>query len=217
MDDQFSSNDSQIFNLLTGDENRYGNNPSWLGFTISKPWMNTFVYAVTAFASVWLFGYISGLFPYLGHLQGTCTQKGALSSDCSKFGTFGMPYAYLTKGQTIFIDYNLTTRGKNAVYIGVSYQSTPIHLISKTNWTQIELPGSGKGRIVYTVPASGFYDPDVQNNAGREFYFEAYSVNWGATWSNGLGGMPTTEAPVQQMPSIPQVDADRTMPPSSDT
>jgi hypothetical protein len=217
MSDQFSSNDSQIFNLFTGNENQFGDNPSMFGFTIAKPWMNAFLYAVTGFASIWTFGYISGLFPYLGHLQGTCTQNGLLSSDCSKFGTFGVPYAYVTKGQTIFIDYDVTTRGKNRVYIDLSYRKSLWSLSISGRWTHFDLPDGGKGRLVYTAPISGFYDVGASNSSGNGFYFEAYSINWGAVWSNGLGGMPKTEAPVQQMPSVYASDPDRMMPPSLGT
>ena len=120
---------------------------------------------------LWLFAYISTLFPYLGTYD--YKKEGMVQTA----GGFGAQHMILFKGQTAFIDYTVN--------------STPGFdgnvLIDIAPWPGInfspdmrKVSGRAKGRIEIVIPKTGFYT--FRHRIGPMAYRQdlAYSVTWGA-------------------------------------
>jgi hypothetical protein len=170
------------------------------------------VYPITLVLSVWTFGYISGLFPYLGHYQRDESRTGLFSGGGNPIGTFSLPYAYLFKGQTIFIDYDVEQQGRVRMLIYLNHPHIPTFAPHPYTYATIE--GSSAGRFLYVVPESGLYDIDPSVMGSLDGYHIKYNVTWGATWSNGLGSLPAAKGPVQQIPIAKDSNPARVLLPS---
>jgi hypothetical protein len=171
------------------------------------------IYPITLVLSVWTFGYISGLFPYLGtYEESEHTRSNPFVGNGNPIGTLSLPFAYLFKGQTLFIDYDVQMEGR--VHLVIDFEHTRIPTWAPAPYTQASIEQSGKGRYVYVVPESGLYKirPWVYGSLAE--YNIHYVVTWGATWANGLGGLPTALGPVQQMPPAKDLDPARRLQPS---
>jgi len=194
------SDDSGLLDTLfaDSDESRAANGrrvriPSWL------------IYPIIAVLSVWTFGYISGLFPYLGRYERSEHNRSSpFASNDNPVGTLSLPYAYLFKGQTLFIDYDVQQEGR--VHLNIFLYHRRNVLSGLGPYTYARINDSGKGRLTYTVPVSGLYEISPSAMGSLDGYNIRYQVTWGATWANGLGGLPTAPRPAQQMPPAKDLD-----------
>jgi hypothetical protein len=174
------------------------------------PWL---FYPITAVLAIWVFGYISGLFPYLGHYQRSEKNGGILSANGNPFGTITLPWAYLFKGQTLFIDYDVEQEGKVDLTIYLYHPSNPF--VGLGHYTYATIKGSSTGRFTYTVPESGLYEINPSVSGSLDAYHIKYKVFWGAVWSNGLRAMPAANGETQTMPIVDgMIDAKKELLPS---
>jgi hypothetical protein len=171
------------------------------------------VYPIIVVLSVWTFGYISGLFPYLGRFERSEHNRSSLfATNGNPIGTLTLPYAYLFKGQTLFIDYDVQQEGR--VYLNIYLNHRQNILSGFGPYSYATIKDSGRGRLTYTVPVSGLYDISPSPTGSLSGYNIRYQVTWGATWADGLGGLPESPGLVQQMPPAKDLDPEKRLPPS---
>jgi hypothetical protein len=171
------------------------------------------VYPIIVVLSVWTFGYISGLFPYLGRYERSDhSSSNPFVSTGNPIGTLSLPYAYLFKGQTLFIDYDVQQEGRVDLTIYLTRRRNVLTGFGPYSYATIK--ESGKGRLTYTVPVSGFYDISPSPMGSLSGYKIHYQVTWGAVWADGLGGLPEAPGPVQQMPPAKDTDPEHRLLPS---
>jgi hypothetical protein len=187
-----------IVETLTDTTDPFDRDRNGIAITLSGKWANVLFYALTAFLSVWVFVYISGLFPYLGRIEHINSHSGIFSNRDSSLGTFKVPRAYLFKGQTVFIDYLAEVEGESSVRIYL--EGAPGYRLGFWPHTHFDVKGNGKGRLYYTVPESGFYNVEANAFAWKGNYRINYTIAWGAVWSADINALPPTDVPAQQMP-----------------
>ena len=156
-------------------------------------------WTVTVCLTAWVFGYVSGLFPYLGMMNFSRIGLGLPLPAETSLGTATVPRAYLFKGQTVFIDYDIVATPHAWVAILLEGDS-------RLHWhgwpySGYDVNTTGKGRLVYRVPESGFYKVRTLGMGGYGDHALSYHITWGATWPNGLGSLAVAKGPVQVFPS----------------
>ncbi|QJB68326.1 hypothetical protein [Parasphingorhabdus halotolerans] len=133
-------------------------------------------YLFTAVLSIWLFVYISGLFPYLGYEHRTHHYHKFSSNEGVVSSSLGPNSMFLVKGQTAFYDYDMkVTKQTSGMWLDIR----PIYEIGisdNAKW----IHGDQQGRWEYEVPETGVYSfkHDVNHRA-----FDSkvtYDVSWGA-------------------------------------
>jgi hypothetical protein len=130
-------------------------------------------YALGGLLCLWLFVYISGVFPYLGwgradnySSTGTQTDIGSMS--------LGVSSMFLFEGQTAFIDYEMETPD-SAITLDVK----PILTIGYSD-NVYRLKGVESGRAEFLIEKSGLYTFEHEPALGRPYGHTKYSVSWGA-------------------------------------
>jgi hypothetical protein len=193
-----SLNDSIVETLTDTADPFDRNRHNGIEITLSGPWASRFTYLLTGILSIWIFVYVSGLYPYLGYITHTNSYSGIFMKRDSGLGTFKVPRAYLFKGQTIFIDYKVQVEGEGSVRIAL--EGGPSYKLAFWPRTHFDVKGSSKGRLYYVVPENGFYNVEANAFQWKGKYHISYTLNWGATWSADLNAFPKTDVPAQQMP-----------------
>jgi hypothetical protein len=114
-------------------------------------------YALTAFASLWLFLFLSGLMPWLGTAEGSSRhgKAGARLRDDSSLGLSAM---FLIKGQKAVWDYDVAVEGDDGLILRVSKTPPQPDFIVKT----LRIEQSAKGRFEVIAPATGLYTFDYE-------------------------------------------------------
>ena len=161
-------------------ENAEQNSRQLAGGSLSLPgWL---FYPFTALAALWMFVYVSGLFPYLGHSSGTHeTAFGGLGRTDVHIGT-AKPWqghvVPMLKGQTVFVDYD--------VKIDSGYASLSITqgYISLRQLKHIELRGTTHGRLSVKADSTGFYRIQMRPLADdlKTPSKLTYRFSWGGLW-----------------------------------
>jgi hypothetical protein len=133
-------------------------------FTIS----GKFVLAIIA---IWLFGYISTIFPYLG------TYHYRYADGIRDEHDIGVRNMLLFKGQTAFLEYDINSadRSEGKVYIAIE-RWRPLGNASD----KLEIQGRKKGVLTMPVNKTGFYT--FYSGIGIMAYRQnlKYTVTWGA-------------------------------------
>ena len=144
--------------------------PSWL------------FYPFTAVAALWVFAYVSGLFPYLGHSSGTHeTTFGGFGRTGVNIGS-AKPWqghvVPMIKGQTVFVDYDVK------IDSGYATLSITQGYISLRQLKHIELRGTTQGRLSVEADATGFYRIQMRPLADdvKTPSKLTYSFSWGGLW-----------------------------------
>lgn len=109
-------------------------------------------YAFTAFASIWLFLFVSGLFPWLGYAEGS-SRHGTAGVRVRDDSGIGMPAMFLVKGQKAVWDYDVTVEGDDGLILRVSKTPPQPDFIVKT----LRIEQSAKGQFEVVAPATGLY------------------------------------------------------------
>jgi hypothetical protein len=164
------------------------NRPSVLTGLLSNPWPNgggdtenesvgSFILfriagkVVIAFAALWLFGYVSTLFPYFGRYHYS------FANGVRDEHFIGGDQMLLFKGQTAFIEYE--TKGaegyEGQIYIDIVPWAGP-----RPSPHKMALNGKQTGVLEVTIPKTGVYV--FRSSIGPMAYREniEYTVNWGA-------------------------------------
>ncbi|WP_040464329.1 hypothetical protein [Erythrobacter sp. NAP1] len=123
---------------------------------------------------LWLFLYVSTIFPYLGQAQQS-QMSGAgfnVSGGVSNFGTQRM---FLVAGQTAFFEYDV--KGDEDAGVRFDLHAWPNAAFSDQSQT---ITGTQSGRAEFVVEKTGFYSfyHDFSTNAPGSK--TSYSVSWGA-------------------------------------
>ncbi len=170
------------------------------------------IFPIVAVLSAWILCYVSGYFPYFGRYQREQSRAGNLFSNGNPLGTIGLPYAYLFKGQTLFIDYDVEQQGAADLTIYLHHPRVPT--LGLGRFTYATIKESGKGRFVYVVPESGFYDITPSVFGSLKAYHIRYLVTWGAVWAGESGIFPATTSQIQPFPIVAVSDSTKRFLPS---
>jgi hypothetical protein len=156
-------------------------------------------YAATGLLCLWIFGYVSGLFPYLGHRERVRSPTSLGLPYGNSIGSVGVPMAYLTKGQTVFIDYDVKVSGGGYLWINLQgLPKSPVDVFWPSAWLIVKT--DQKGRLIYKIPQSGLYRVVLWENGPFASYGVDYKLSWGAVFADGLRGLPATDVSPEQMP-----------------
>ncbi len=123
---------------------------------------------------LWLFLYISTIFPYLGSASRSENLGPGVSLNAGS-GNFGLSKMILFEGQTAFFDYKIDSTDAGAVRLDVRPFTT---FGASENLKVIE--GTGQGTVEFVVTKTGLYefrhDFSLNGTSGRT----EYQVTWGA-------------------------------------
>ncbi|MDJ0643602.1 MAG: hypothetical protein QNJ15_12365 [Erythrobacter sp.] len=130
--------------------------------------------AVIGVLCLWMFLYVSTLFPYLGTASKGET-KFPLGSVDASMPTIGTERMLLFKGQTAFIDYNVNSSDGGGVHFDVK----PVMQFGFSDQTQV-IRGNQSGRIEFEVKETGFYRFYHRFSLNGLSGSTSYSASWGA-------------------------------------
>jgi hypothetical protein len=120
---------------------------------------------------LWLMGYISGAFPYLGTYE--YTRQNMMVSITS----IGPGNMLLFKGQEAFIDYEIDSADG---FRGEVYLDIQPWLIKNYTPAMRKISGKNKGTLTITVPETGVYRFHLANGPLAHRENLTYSATWGA-------------------------------------
>jgi len=133
----------------------------------------TAFYVVLGALCLWVFAYVSGLYPYLG-VAGDNNRSGpGFSSSAGKYD-FGLGTMLLFKGQTAFIEYDATS-AEGEVTLDVKPAGT-LGFSDK----RIRVKGKAVGTLEVPIESTGIYNFRHEPALGRAYGHTQYSVRWGA-------------------------------------
>lgn len=146
---------------------------------------NWVFYPLLAVASLWVFCYVSGLFPYLGYKAGGYrTWDGPVGRTSYGIGdndAVQIHYIFLFSGQTAIVDYDVAVR-KGALEIELQEGVNPF----APSLMEHKVSASGKGRASVKVPSTGVYTlyfrPTYASPATATQTDINYTLWWGATF-----------------------------------
>ena len=122
---------------------------------------------------IWLLGYISAIFPYIGAYA---YNKGNGEITYSLF-TPSPRIVPLFKGQAAFIDYKLDSNPDNrsAIYLDIK----PWPGLSRSKY-RLVVKGKAEGRFVVPITETNFYQFSFSSSSAVKDPEIYYSVTWGA-------------------------------------
>lgn len=149
------------------------NLPSWI------------FYPFVALLSLWVFGYVSGLFPYTGYKAGGyVTWRGPVGSTSYGIGNndeIQTHYLFLFAGQTAIVDYDVTVRkGKLDIEIVQGVLLGP-------KLVEHSIDQSSKGRVSVKVPTTSIYTIYFQPRYRIDTPKAETDINY-SLWWGGLFG-----------------------------
>lgn len=138
--------------------------------------------AIGVVVVLWVVAYLSGLAPWLGHVDKTHRDASSVglsvAAGTTSGGGFGPTSFAFLEGQEVFIDYDVTIR-RGAVLINVLEYAGMEHVLWQT------IPQSGAGTAAVRIPRTGLYhiavEPTVVGGVGRGYDLDI-SATWGARW-----------------------------------
>jgi hypothetical protein len=139
------------------------------------------LYVAFGLLLAWGFGYVSGLFPYLGYAAAARDKVSHIGSGpTGEVTPYGVPTMLLLKGQKAIFDYDVEVEGKGGI---VLYVTQVPKLVNIDSGTWIRVGATGEGRVEIPIEKTGFYVFDAHfdhlpGGLGRT----RYSVKWGAVW-----------------------------------
>jgi len=132
------------------------------------------VFGIGLILALWLFLYISTLFPYLGHTQRSETLSPGMSTN-GGIGTIGLSTMFLIEGQQAFFNYDVQSQNGGKV----QFDLRPISQISATDQEKL-VAGGEAGTLEFTVPATGLYNFHHDFALSGMRSTTSYSASWGA-------------------------------------
>ena len=122
---------------------------------------------------LWVFAYISTLFPYLGWGRVQNNTEFATSMDFATFN-LGMPYMLLFEGQTAFYEYD-----SHSAESQITFDVKPVLSIGYSEQMQ-RVSGDGAGRIEIPIRRTGLYRFKHEAATARGHVYTHYDAVWGA-------------------------------------
>lgn len=129
--------------------------------------------AITGALCLWVFAYVSTLFPYLGWGRVQNNTEFATSVDIATFN-LGMPYMLLFEGQTAFYDYS-----SHSEESAITFDVKPVMSIGYSDRMQ-RVSGEGSGRIEIQITQTGLYKFEHKAATARGHVYTHYDAVWGA-------------------------------------
>lgn len=130
-------------------------------------------YALVAALCIWLFAYVSGLYPYLGSAATDNRSSFGQTTSFSESG-FGVETMLLFAGQTAFFEYESTSAESD-----ITLDVKPMMTLGYSPAMQ-RIRGVAKGTAEFPVATTGLYNFRHEPALGRRYGRTAYSVSWGA-------------------------------------
>lgn len=130
-------------------------------------------YGLVAVLCLWIFVYISGLYPYLGKAGDDNRSSAGVSTSIGKYN-YGVGMMLLFKGQTAFFEYD-STSPEGEITLDVKTVST----LGYSDAMQ-RVKGVKQGTAEFPIETTGLYRFDQEPALGRTFGRTSYSVSWGA-------------------------------------
>lgn len=131
-------------------------------------------YVLTGALCIWVFLYISALFPYLGYAE-RGERLGPGFSVNSGVGEYGVSRMLLFEGQTAFIDYDVQSDSGGRVYLDIK----PVTTFGFSDHMQYA-EANTTGRYEYVIPATGVYEFDHDFSLNGIRGSTQYTASWGA-------------------------------------
>ncbi len=128
---------------------------------------------LTAALCLWVFAYVSTLFPYLGWGRAQNNTEFATSVDLASFNV-GVPYMLLFEGQTAFYDYTSHSEESR-----ITFDVKPVFTIGYSDAAQ-RVSGEGSGRIEIPITKTGLYTFKHEPSMARGHAYTHYDTVWGA-------------------------------------
>ncbi|MCB2059777.1 MAG: hypothetical protein KDE21_04675 [Novosphingobium sp.] len=130
-------------------------------------------YALVGALCLWLFAYISGLYPYLGTARDDTRSAPGVSTSLGKFG-IGVSTMLLFEGQTAFFEYE-STSAESEITLDVK----PVTTLGYSDAMQ-RVRGEASGTAEFPITKTGLYRFRHEPALGRRYGQTKYSVSWGA-------------------------------------
>lgn len=130
-------------------------------------------YGLVAVLCLWVFVYISGLYPYLGKAGDDNRSATGTSTSIGKYD-YGIGTMLLFKGQTAFFEYE-STSPEGEITLDVKTVTT----LGYSDAMQ-RVKGVQKGTAEFPIETTGLYRFDHEPALGRTYGRTTYSVSWGA-------------------------------------
>jgi hypothetical protein len=130
-------------------------------------------YALLGVVCLWVFAYVSGLFPYLGTGRVDNRSSPGMQTDIGSTG-LGIKTMLLFKGQTAFIDYKSTSPESE-----ITLDVKPVTVLGYSDAMQ-RVKGEAEGTAEFPIEATGLYKFRHEPALGRRYGRTSYSVSWGA-------------------------------------
>jgi len=131
------------------------------------------IYVLVGALCLWLFAYISGLYPYLGTGGDDNRSAPGVSTSLGKFD-FGLRTMLLFEGQTAFIEYE-SESPEGEITLDVK----PIATLGYSDAMQ-RVRGQASGTAEFPIAKTGLYTFRHEPALGRTYGRTDYSVSWGA-------------------------------------
>ncbi len=128
---------------------------------------------LTAALCLWVFAYVSTLFPYLGWGRAQNNTEFATNVDIGTMD-IGMPYMLLFEGQTAFYEYDSYSEEGQ-----ITFDVKPVFSIGYSEQMQ-RVSGEGSGRIEIPITKTGFYTFRHEPAMARGHVYTHYDTVWGA-------------------------------------
>ena len=130
-------------------------------------------YVLVGALCLWLFAYISGLYPYLGTARDDTSSAPGVSTSLGKFGV-GVSTMLLFEGQTAFFEYESTSPESE-----ITLDVKPVTTLGYSKAMR-RIRGEAGGTVEFPIAKTGFYrflhEPALVRRYGRT----RYTVSWGA-------------------------------------
>lgn len=130
-------------------------------------------YAVVAALCVWVFVYISGLYPYLGTAGDDNRSSLGISTSVGGY-SYGTSVMLLFEGQTAFFEYD-STSSEGEITLDVK----TLNRLGYSDAMQ-RVKGAQNGIAEFPITSTGLYRFDQEPALGRTYGRTSYSVSWGA-------------------------------------
>jgi hypothetical protein len=139
------------------------------------PWKLSGLVFYVAFGALclWIFSYISGLYPYLGTGGDDSRSAPGTSTSIGKYD-FGLGTMLLFKGQTGFIEYD-STSPEGEITLDVK----PLATLGYSD-AMLRVKGEASGTFEVPIESTGFYSFEHEPALGGGYGRTAYTVRWGA-------------------------------------